>query len=877
MRGRRPPHEFAMSIAHDVDEEILDHLRRRTAALVAAGLDEADARTRAVAEFGDVSAARHEITAMDARAEVRRSARWLRQFGRDLRHGLRVLQRTPGLAAVVIVSLAIGIGVNTTVFSWIEFLVLKPLPGVEDARGVSLIEPRAETGSFPGVSWLEFRDLQAELTTFRDVFVGRMVPVKVGDVGRSERKFGLLVSGNYFSELGVRPMAGRLIGADDAARPGGAPVAVASFDYWRAHLGASIDAIGRPIRVNDRVLTLIGVAPEGFIGTVSGLSFDLFVPATLAPELLPGSPELTNRGVRGYAAMGRLKPGVTLAQAQADVDNVMRRLARDFPSSNATMSAEVRPFWKTPRGPRQFLVSSLLMLQGAMLVLLLAICGNIATLLLARATSRTREVSVRLALGAGPGRIVSLLLAESLVLAGLGAVLGVMIAFWGTEALRNDLGTLPRAFPLRFDTGIGPLALAIAAGLGLVGGVLFGVAPAVQLARLKPQHSMRPGASASSRSRMRDLIMAGQVALALMVLVVAGLFFRTYLQTIDSDPGFVRAGVHLSAIELRGAAAQPAKARQFAADLLEKLQAVPGVDSVALATSVPLDIHGMPMRMFSVEGHARDDGEQDKALSNTVTPGYFATMRIPVVEGSTFTSLRDPAAPPQAIVNQEFVRRFVANHRPLGLRIENGGREFTITGVVANSLYDAFGEPPTPMIYFSYRDRPAATAEIHVRTHAGGEAAIAPEIQRAVRSLDPDLPVFNPRSLSEHVDSNLFYRRIPARMFVVLGPLLLVLTAVGIYAVVSYAASQRTTEVGVRLALGATPRRVIAQLLNETMRVIAGGAGVGWLAAWWITGRFDVPVFASVPVVLLIVAAIACWLPARRATRIDPLRALRQE
>lgn len=799
------------------------------------------------------------------------------QFGRDLHHAMRSIRRMPGLASVVILSLGIGIGVNTTVFSWINFLVLRPLPGVADARGLYLVEPRAETGTFPGMSWLEFQDLRAGLASFRDLMAGRMVPMNVGDIGRSERRFGLLVSGNYFSTLAVKPAMGRMIAPDDTLKPGGALVAVVSYDYWRAQLGGSPDVVGTPIRVNGRILTLVGVTPEAFVGTISGLTFDLYVPATIAGDLIPGSAELTSRSVRGYAVMGRLQNGIGAARAQNEIDAAMRGLARDYPVSNKTIVAEVRPFWNAPRGPRQFLIGSLVVLQSSMFVLLLAICGNIATLMLARSTSRTREIGVRLALGAGPGRIVSLLLAESVLLGLIGACLGIAVAFWGTEALRNDLGTLPRAFPLRFDTGLDGVTLSLAALLGIGAGIVFGVAPAIQLARLQPQHTLRSGASPRSRSRVRDVIMAGEVALALCALVVAGLFFKSYLQTLDSHPGFTRSGVELTAFELRGPSAQPANARLFAANLLERLNAVPGIERAALATAVPLDIHGMPLRFFTLEGGARADGEPDKALSNTVSPGYFETMGIPLTAGRDFVSLRDAAAPAQAIVNEEFVRRFAHGSPMLGRRIENGGRAYLVAGVVANSLYDSFGEPATPMIYFSLRDRPAATAEIHTRTRPGQEARIVPEIQRAVRSIDQDVPLYNPRSLIEHIDSNLFYRRIPARMFVVLGPLLLILTAIGIYSVVSYSAGQRTAEVGLRLALGATPRRVAAQMLAETMRVVAAGAGLGWIAAWWLTERLEAGVFVVVPALLMIVAALACWLPARRATHIDPLLALRQD
>jgi putative ABC transport system permease protein len=804
-------------------------------------------------------------------------------MARELRQALRAIARMPVLAAVVIVSLGVGVGVNTAVFSWIQAVVLRPLPGVAGSGSFYLVEPRAETGSYTGVSWLEYRDLKERIHALPDLLAFRIVPCNVGETGRVQRMFGVLVSDNYFSALGLRPALGRFIRADEVSRAGGEPVVVIAHDYWQAHFAASPGALGQTIRVNDQLLTIVGVAPERFQGTVLGLTFDFWLPATLAPTLFGGSRELEDRALRGYQVMGRLEPHAAREQAQAELDRAMRDLAQAYPETNRKLQAEVLPFWRAPRGPQRMLAQALFVLQGIMLLLLLAVCGNTANLMLARASARQREIGVRLALGAGPWRIASALLTENVVLALLGAGLGVAIAVWGTDALR----AVPfiTAFPIKFQTYLDGVSLAFAAALGIICGLLFGIAPAAQLARVDPQAALRSGSRTAGRSALRNTLMAVEVGLALVVLLAAALFFRSFSETRDTDPGFTREGVLLAAYDLTGRSIEAPAVRDFTRRLLERLRALPGVESAAIAVSVPLDIHGLPIRSFTLEGRTRTAGDEaapDLALTNIVTSGYFRTMGIPMRAGSDFADLDDSSAPPQAIVNEEFVRRFVGGAEPIGRRLETRGGRYAIAGVVRNSVSDAFGEQATPVIYLSYRDRPTARGEMHLRTRAGAELLLGPQVERIVRDLDPSLPVFDVRTLGDHVEKNLFLRRIPARMFVVLGPALLMLAAIGIYAVVAYAVSQRTTEIGVRLALGATARRVVSEIVGDGLRVVAAGAVVGWALAvavnlHLVRGPIYLSVFGGVPVLLVTVAAVACWLPARRATQVDPIVALRQE
>ncbi len=780
------------------------------------------------------------------------------------------------MAAVVVVSIGIGIGVNTVVFSWIQARVWKPLPGVRHAASLHWVEPRTETGIYPGVSYPEYRDLSRGLRSFRELIAFRMTALYLGESGRVERAYGMLVSDNYFQALELEPALGRFPRNPDGERaPSEAdddPVAVISYGLWQRRFGGAATAVGQPLRVNGQTLTVIGVAPREFQGTIYGLSFDIWLNAKLAPLMLPGSRDLLDRGARAYTVAGQFRDAVSREQAQGEVDALMTRLAEAYPAFNARIRADVLPFREWPRGPQRLLEIALGILQGVMLLLLLAVCGNTANLVLARASARWREMGVRLAVGASPWQIVRLILAENVVLGLLGACLGGAIALWGTPSLVS----LPLSgMPIRFQTSVDIGGVAFAMLLGLMCGLAFGAAPAAQLARVDPQTALRTGTRTAGRNGLRQALMAIQVGLALVVLIVGGLFYRSFMSTRGTETGFRREGVMLAAYDLTGRATTQASSRTFAARLLEGLRGLPTVEAAAIASSVPLDIHGLPSRSFAVEGHTRPDPGDDQALAMTVTPGYFALMGIPLLAGTDFADFDDRGAPMQAIVNDEFVRRYLQGVEPLGRRIQTRGRTFAIAGVVKSSLYNAFGEPPTSIVYYSYRDVPAAAGEIHLRARPGAEASMALDVRRIVRDLDAELPVFNVRTLVDHIETNLIFRRVPARLFSVLGPLLLMLAGIGIYAVIAYTVSLRRTEIGVRLALGATPRRLVGQFVGESLTVAGLGALVGWSVAFAIAldlvGAVDPVVFLGVPALLLAVTAFASWLPARRAANRESL------
>ncbi|HTM34374.1 MAG TPA: ABC transporter permease, partial [Vicinamibacterales bacterium] len=792
----------------------------------------------------------------------------------DLRHAWRGVRGMPIVAAVIVASLAIGIGVNAVVFSWVQALVLRPLPGVHAASEIYMIEPRTETNGRPGTSWLEFEDLQRAVGPSPTLAAFRMTPLTIGETARTERAYGLLVSDGYFDLLGLRPAAGRFFTSAETSRGGGADVTVVSYEFWRNRLqGAPPES--QTVRVSGRDLRVVGVTPDGFKGTVLGLQFDLWVPAVSAPALLAGSNELDVRTSRGYYVMSRLRSQSDVTAVATVVSREMTDLQERFPESNRGVGVEMLPFWKASRGPQGFLVQALALLQGVLLLLLLAVCGNTANLLLARASERQRDVGVRLAIGGGPWRVARLLLLETAILAGAAASAGTMLAMWSARITRA-MPLITLAFPVHFDTSVDGTTLLFVLALALLATMAAGAVPAVHLARVDPLIAVRGEDTVFGRDRLRRWLVAGEVAVAIVVLLVAGVFYRRFAQSERVDPGFRIDGVLLAAYDLGGQGRQPDDARRFAERFLIAASQIADVQSAAIASSVPLDIHGLPQRSFVLEGRPRLDGGRDRASSNIVTPGYFDVMQTPIVDGRDFTPIGDRTAPPEVIVNEAFRRRYLPDLAVLDRRLESGDRTYRIVGVVRDSTYDAFGEAPSPAMFFSYRDRPLMQGELHLRTRPGAEAGLGPAVREIARQLEPGLPLFAVRTLAEHVEMNLVIRRVPARLFVVHGPLLVALAACGIYAVVSYAVARRTREIGVRLALGGSAPRVTRQIVAENMRVIAAGAMAGWLGVYvvYIHLAPGTPiswlVFAGTPALLLAVAAAACWIPARRVSAIDP-------
>ncbi|HWB15861.1 MAG TPA: ABC transporter permease [Vicinamibacterales bacterium] len=789
---------------------------------------------------------------------------------RDLRQAWRSVWSTPLLSAIVVMSLAIGIGANTVVFSWLQVVRWKPLPGVTGVSTFYTIESHTDSGVSVDSSWLDFRDLRRRLTSVEWLEAFHMVPLTVGTAPSVSRAAGLLVSGGYFRALGLKAAAGRLLDEDDVAVPGERPVVVISYDYWHSHFGGSATVIGQPMRVNDVAFTIVGVTPRRFQGTTLGLAFDLWIPATMAPVVIKGSREIDDRGERGYTVFGRLRTTTSQVAAQQDLDRAMHELAVAYPRTNRTIRAELMPFTNPPRGPLRMVNSALAFLQGLMLLVLVAVCSNVASLVVAKVSARQREFGIRLALGASRTRTARLVLAEAGVLALGGTVGGVLLALWGVATLQ--VGQLAIAIPVRFQTDVDAWGLTVAAIAGVFATLLIASAPIWFLLRLQPHHLVRQGGRDAKRGTGRQTLMGLQVALASLVLATAALFVGRFQETRDIDPGFKTDGVLLAAYDLTGRGMDASRNRTFAARALDAVRAMPGVTAAALATSVPLDIHGLPSRSFTIDGRARADGESDRALANTVSDGYLAAMGITLLQGRDFSPL-DDGGPAEAIVNQAFVDRYLPGEVVLGRRLQSGGVTYTIIGVATTTVSDAFGETPAPLVLYGFGARPGSSAEIHLRTTPGMEAGMSSSLQRVFRALDPTVPIFNIRTLEQHIATNLVLRRIPAQMFLVLGPLLLFLAAFGVFAVVDHDVSRRAAEVGVRLALGARPAQIVRMMVADTMGVVTLGVAAAMAIVVMIDlhavrgGVRDLPALIGTPVAILAVASIASWLPARRASR----------
>ena len=822
------------------------------------------------------------------------SSRWLptdllRTFWQDLRFSGKLFWSNPRFTLVAVLTLALGIAVTATVFSWIDNVLLHPYPGVSDTRGLALLETVTTSGEhLVSTSYVDYRDYRDNLKLVSAVAIARFTPVSVGSRDNADRAWAELVSANYFDVLGVKPILGRGFLAEEGAdRPGAFPIAVISYRMWQNRYGGARDVVGKTIRLNRHELTIIGVAPPNFRGTTVGLVYDVWMPIAMAGEMGTG-PVFTYRGCRDLTStIVRLRPGVTREQAGGEASVLAKRLAALYPQTNRGIDLIVVPVWAGHLGAQNILLKPLQILTAVCALLLLIVCANVGNLLLARSVARQKEFGLRLAFGARPGRIIRQLLTETLLLAAAGAGLGMLLLLWMEKSLMSLLPAVDFPFDLRGGLNLRTVGFTLL--VVVVVTIAAGLAPALISIRRDLNSTLngggRSGTSGVRSHRLRGFLVGLEVALAMVALVSAGLFVRSFQNAIGIEPGFDTRNVSVSQFYLSNAGYTAEEQWTFCRMLRERLEAAPGVLGVTYTDFVPLTSPGSsPQDQLVIDGYVPAPNEQMLLHRATVPPGYFQFMGIRLLEGRDFTELDQASAPAVMIVNETFARHFFGGASPVGRVVHDGGSTVTIVGEVKDSKYNTPVETPAPYFYVPFRQvfAPGLNFSFLIRT-TGDPLGIVPELRREALALNQDA-MFHSIRLNDAVTYSLYAQRVAASLLTAVGVLCLLLAAIGLYSVMSYAVSQRTQEFGVRMALGASRFAMVRMVTRESLILTVPGLLVGIVVALAAFRFFssmligvtasDPPTFAASALFLLAVTLLASFLPATRAMRVNPMTAL---
>ena len=879
----------------DFREEIRAHLALAREEKRADGLDDVEARYAALREFGNVARA----TEAARRVWTPRWLDALRDLTSDIRYGARSLLRKPAFSLAVLGVLALGIGLNTAVFTILKSVALAPLAGVPRAAGLVVLHGENAAGRAVRVSYPDFRHLREQGTALDGLFGTIVMKANLGRGRGARQLWGEFVSGNYFEVLGVRAAVGRTLRADDERGAGQDPVVVISHGLWLREFGGDPAAVGRTIDVNNQPLTIVGVADPAFHGTTVVYDVELFVPVTMGPQLgfTFGSDAGTPDGILndGRAAMffphGYLREGVSREAAAASLEAVWTALAAGRSGSGAAERIRVVSFLRAPNGAPSYVLPTLGVLSAMGLLVLGTACANVAGLVLVRGMSRRGELAMRLALGASRGRIVRLLMVENLLLALPGAALGVALAYRSIPLLVGYAERLAAPLRLHFNTGMDGFVLAFAV-LAASGSVLvFGFVPALRSTRLDLIAAIGEDASprGSTRGRLRHALVVAQLAVSLLLIVGAGLAARSVEAARRADPGFEAAGVAAVDVDLRQNGYDEARGRTFSRTLLEALRSEPGVESASLAAHLPLNMTDTRLDRITIDGYEPGPDEDLALMSNVVSTDYFRTLRIPIAAGREFAETDTPAGAPVAIVNRTLAQR-VWGHpdAALGKRIRVGvGPWRTVVGVAGDVKYTRVDAPPRPYFYLPIEQAYRSSIVVHVRRAASGPDAeqLAAATRLHIERLDPDLPVMSARPMVRTLRGALIFMDLMATMLLVFGAAGMALAAMGTYGLVSYAAKQRTHEVGIRMALGASPATIAGEFLIRGVRLGVVGAAIGTAAAFAAAGLLRGVLFGISPtdpvsfggalLVVLAGVAAATAVPAWSAARTTPVDALR--
>ena len=826
-------------------------------------------------------------------------------FPREMKFAFRALRKQPAFTAVVILTLGLGIGANTAIFSLLDQVLLRRLP-VRDPQQLVLLDG---PGPFQGrtfnrqtFSYPMYRDFRDRTEVFSGVF-GRMATAVTSTyAGQTERVNAELVTGNFFDVLGVRPALGRVLSASDDGAPGAHPVAVLGYGYWTRRFGGDPSILNQTISLNGHPMTIVGVSARGFDGVQVGAPPDVMVPVTMKAQMTPTWDDLENRRSRWLTVMARLAPGVTRERAEAQMNVVYRQIleaeaaalpttaSQSFRQRFVAKHLDVLPGARGLSDLRSQFNTPLVVLMCMVGVVLLIACANIANLLLARAASRQREVSIRLALGAGRGRIVSQQLAESAVLAAAGTGVGLLLATWTGSFL---LAALPGEGGSRgLHAGPDARVIAFALALAVVTALIFSIMPSLHATRTSVSGALKDEAGSVAgggrQARMRSALVIAQVALSMVLLSGAALFARSLFNLRSVDPGFAVDRLVAFSIDPSLSGYDTARSRTLFARLQTELSTLPGVRSVAMAEIGPLTGSNWSMTV-KVDGYAAKENEDLNPSVDGIAPGYFSTLGVPLIAGREFTPADDHGAPRVAVVNETMARYFFGSSNPLGRRFGFGrdrATDIEIVGVVKDTRSQDLRTEPVRFVYIPYSQDPnLGPLTFYVR--AAGAQSPATAIREAVQRVDPSLPMYDMKTMATQVDESLFIDRKVAALSVAFGALATLLAAIGLYGVISYAVARRTREIGIRMALGAERRRVLWLVLREAAALAGIGIAAGLLAAVLLVRYVQAQLYGlsatdprtlfAAAIVLAVIALVAGYVPARRATAIDPMRALRTE
>jgi len=865
-----------------LDSEIHFHVEQQTAENMASGMNRTEARRRALAQFGGLESRKEE--ARDARG-----TQFLESLWQDIRFSFRMLRRNPAVSILAVLCLTLGIGANAAVFSWIEGLLIRPFPAVShQERMYALAGSAVSDPGDPDLSWPDFVDLQRNSKLVESFIGDKIMGASLNIGGRADRATGSIVSANYFDALGIRPILGRGFEPGEDTGHNAHPVAVISYQMWQNTFQGDPGIIGKTQSFNKVQFTIVGVAPKGFYGTFVGWSIQFWVPASMEQVFEGGNYAQDDRSARWIEAFAKLKPGVSLAQAQSEISSVAAHLASVYPETNRGRDIKILPLWLTPFNKAGELRPTLEIMLAVVAFVLLIACANVGNLLLVRFFLRRHEMMVRLALGAARGRLVRQLLTEGLILSGFAAGGGLLVARWCRSALVlffPRTGTVPY-LPGEIDWRV----LVLSVGVCVLATVLFGLIPATQASKLDLAAALKSEmgglVSGQSRSWVRSGLVLVQISLSFVLLVGAGLLLRSLRAMQNTSPGFSTHGVYVTYVDLFGSGYDATRAKNFEKQLLERLRNTPGVESAAFAGFIPLALIPPSSGAIQVDGYVPPPNQQPVVAYDEVGPGYFSTIGIPLVKGREFTVADDKTAAPVAIVNEQMVMQFWSGKDPIGQRLQVNGRSMQVIGVAKVSRYESVSELPKPFFFVPRLQVSASRSDLYIRTSMPPQT-MASILSNDLRAMDSGLANYAVLTMQEQVDRSTSSQKASVGLLFVLGGLALILATIGLYGVMSYSVSQSRRELGLRMALGASSSNLLWHVISRSLLLTFFGVVLGAAAAlalarlatnmlYHVSPR-DPLAFTLAFAIMTVASLTACIWPAWRASRTDPMLALRYE